>query len=152
MAKQIRIITEQKKPTFRQQLQARAKEVIEAGSLYVWLTSPKFRIEREVAITLDHLKEQREFERSLKRELSQERFYTYQELVQQKRETQYGPFRPNSIDNLKAKLGQIDRERRALEERQAAVRERLHDRLLTLLEEHAGFRHHNGHSVHPAKA
>ncbi len=140
-----------KKQSFRDQLEARAKEIlrrISANTLYA-ITSA---IDGEISLTFQNIQEQRDLHRSFQNDFSREHFYTYRDLVTQKRETKYRPFRPNSIDQLKMRLDQIDRERRASRAANQDRLERFHSKLLALLTERASVSRHDGHRVSASKA
>ena len=122
---------------FGRLLEGRAQKLV-AERQNFWASGESDEVLREMRLTLDMIERRRMLEESLRGQLSREQFYTYRELVQQKRETQYRPFRPSSIDQLKGKLGQIERERRSLALSHEEVFSRFHDRLLYQLQKLEG--------------
>ncbi len=140
----IRIVQSKPELTFAESLEARARELVSFSKDENGETSPSSHTARDLALTLDHIERQELLQRQLHSNLTMSRFYVYNELIQQKRETQYRPYRPNSIDNLKARLADIDRELRMTAVRHEESLQRLHDRLLYHLQRHIQLRNGNG--------
>lgn len=133
----IRLLQKSREPTFTERLEGRARSVAGNQVDRKWESSALSILELEITLTMQHIEGQKALSRKMETALVSERFYVYGELVQQKRETHYRPYRPNSIDNLKARLGQIDSELRRIAAIHVEALARLHERLLVQLSRHA---------------
>lgn len=132
----IRLLEVSREPTFTERLEERAHSVAGKRVERSWDSSALSILEQEIALTMQHIDGQKTLSKTVERALTSERFYVYGELVQQKRETHYRPYRPNSIENLKARLGQIDSELRRIAVIHVEALARLHERLLVQLSRH----------------
>ena len=140
MATLIRIIKQSRDRTFGERLEDRARALTE-----LWDSSTISTIEREIVMTLNHIDNHRALQHKHRAELDRDHFYTYNELGRQKRETQYRPYRPNSIDTFRKKLWEIDKERRTIAKEHEKTMERMHDQLLALLNKKMTLQIENGH-------
>lgn len=132
------------KTTFRELLEERARHIV-GGSSGFWTPTETSSLERELALTLDHLEHARALDERTRRELLDLELYVHTRLMQLwPGKTQHLPYLWRETDShklaerdrLQERLLWIEQERRRL----AAIHEErlrpLHDRLLLLLNRH----------------
>lgn len=136
MLQRPKIITKKKQRTFGDRFERLTKTILNHPSRKPHSQLEK-HIEYELQMTLDHLAQHREQLQVQQRILAQERFYTYWDLVRQKKEAWYRPEHPNQIDQLTHRLQKIGREQRTLRLQHTLTIERLQGRLVQLMSQHA---------------
>ena len=134
MSRRIRVIERVEKPTFSQQLEERAKEIIRTARRDDTAASITLGLQRELALALDHIDSVHLLHENLRRNLLRHECYLSTEILQREpRGSQvYRDERLPERDRLRDRLREIDAERRRLAMWHEEHLARLHDRLLTL--------------------
>ena len=142
MQRHIRILSEQSGgPSFRKDLEAKARELAKDHQRDAWDSSILPVIEREIVLTLDHIDRMREIGKQLSRSLLRSECYVGTELIQMEQRTpRYSPYRFPEREKLQRRLLAIEQERRRLSVAEEEQLRALHDRLLSLLNKHAQLR------------
>ncbi len=135
MTRSIRIIEPPKpKPSFGQQLEERARALADRSNHEASRTAPTTGIEREIALTLDHLNRVRELHDDERHRLHQWEGTVNNELLQiEPRGPVYVDLHTLHRQILRSRLFKIDDERRQLNLRESKEVQGLQDRLLQLL-------------------
>ena len=139
MTRSIRIIEPPKpKPSFSQRLEERARALADRSKREASRTAPTAGMEREIALTLDHLNRVREVHDDERHRLHRWEGTVNNELLQ------IEPRGPEYVDRhtlhrqiLRSRLFKIDDERRQLNLHESKEVQGLQDRLLQLLNAHA---------------
>lgn len=122
---------------FSKILEERARQLAEDSDDRQWDTSIPAAIRRQIALTVEHRRRQRELhERQLRRLLRIE-CYVDTDLTQlEQRIPRYTPHHFPEKEKLKKRLFEIEKERRNLTLRLEEKNQSLEDRLLNLLDKH----------------
>ncbi len=139
MTRSIRIIEPPKpKPSFSQRLEEQARALVDRSNREASRTAPTTGMEREIALTLDHLNRVRKLHDDERHRLRQ------LECTVNTDRLQIEPRGPVYVDRhtihrqiLKSRLFKIDDERRHLNLHESKEVQGLQDRLLQLLNTHA---------------
>ena len=134
MARRIRVIEHRRPPSFAGILEDKAREAIrkkkhDEDSSILSITR------RDLALTLDHIRQVRALHERLRRNILQHECYLDTEIMQREpRGSQvYYDIRLPERDRLRDHLRELDKERRQLALMEERELRQLHDRLLSLL-------------------
>ena len=134
MKKEIHIIKRVRKPSFREKLEDRARGRILGIERVPWDSSPRGFIQRQLALTLNHIGRVRKLNDELVLRLLRMECYTDTELIHMEQRTpRYSPYRFPEREKLQRRLIKIEDERRKLAIAKEEKLQQLHDRLLDLM-------------------
>lgn len=122
---------------FSKTLEERARQLAEDSNDRHWDTSIPAAIRRQIALTVEHRRRQRELhERQLRRLLRIECYVDTDLMQLEQRIPRYTPYHFPEKEKLKKRLFEIEKERRNLTLRLEDRKQSLEDRLLNLLDKH----------------
>lgn len=122
---------------FSKILEERARQLAEDSNDRHWDTSIPAAIRRQIALTVEHRRRQRELhERQLRRLLRIECYVDTDLMQLEQRIPRYTPYHFPEKEKLKKRLFEIEKERRNLTLRLEDRKQSLEDRLLNLLDKH----------------
>ncbi len=136
MKPRIRIIYKQRKLSFGERLESRARALLKNSQFRSDPTAPIGALERRLALTVSQLEDTRSLHKELRRQLVRQECYADNELHDMEMRTpRYSPYRFPEREKLQRRLIKIEDERRRLAMvEHESVRE-IRDRLLELLDQ-----------------
>ena len=136
MARRIRILYKVKQATFSEKLEERERSIIKRGEHAKRESSSATGIERELALTLDHIDRARELHDKLRLSLLRVECYVDTELTHMEQRTpKYSPYRFPEREKFQRRLFQIEHERRRLALIEEEQLQTLQSRLLSVMQE-----------------
>ena len=119
-------------------LERRARKLTENLDKGKWSLSPLSSLEREIALTVDHIERVREIHRNQLKSLFDVETYIDTELMQMEERTpRYSHRRFPEREKSQRRLQSLEAERRKLKSQKQDKLESLHDRLLSLMDKHS---------------
>ncbi len=127
----IRIIKKEKKPTFVEQLEARARALVKDANHHSDCRSVESALEQELALVVSHIESVRNVHNNLRRNLLRHECYLSTEILQREPpEPVYDDPRLSERDRLRDRLRDVDKERRRLALQEDETMRGLQDQLL----------------------
>ncbi len=138
MARRIRILYTVKGPSFSERLEQRAHMILKQRDSDGQPSSTVRGLERELALTLEHLDKTRELHEILRCNLVRIECHVDNELSDMERRTpKYSPYRFPEREKLQRRLIRIEEERRRLAPQEHEQIRGLHGRLLEIVNRHS---------------
>lgn len=123
---------------FSDNLERRARSLVQDSDTGTWDLSIQSMLEREVALTIDHIENLHTVHKKLSESMLQQECYIDSELMQMEERTpRYSPYRFPEREKLQARLSEVAKERRDLETAHQEKLRQLHSQLLALLNRHS---------------
>ncbi len=134
MARRVRIITKPRKPTFAERLEERARALTEQRTEKNDDRTLSSMLRRDIALTVNQIDDFRKLHERLRRNLHRIECYIQTEITQREpREPVYEDRRIAERDMLRARLLNVEQERRRLAVSEEERLQAMHGRLLALM-------------------